>query len=107
MRFAPRSLKGGTLALIVLTGVLFASGRPASAHDGISDQIARLTVQLSNDPANPVLLLRRAELYRATRQWKKALNDLDRVARLDPTIETVNLGRAKVLLDAGQPRGAV
>lgn len=107
MLMRSQSRKRGKLAVLALTVALIVWGGPASAHDGIADQIARLSVQLSNDPRNSMLLLRRAELYRAVRQWKNALGDLDRVSALDPTIEAVDLVRAQVLLGAGQPRGAI
>jgi hypothetical protein len=57
-----RRIRGMT-GVLVLASTLIVCG-PASARDGLAETIARLTVQISHDPSNSALLLRRGELYR-------------------------------------------
>jgi tetratricopeptide (TPR) repeat protein len=88
-----------------VAGVLCAS--VAAAHDGIEEQIAALTTQISTSPADPDLRLRRADLYRVGQRWAEALADLDDVARLDPAMEAPDLVRAQVFFDTGAWKRAV
>jgi tetratricopeptide (TPR) repeat protein len=80
---------------------------PAFAHDGINAQIARLTIELEGNPDNASLWLRRGELFRANRQWREALADLDRAARLDASLARVELVRAHVFLESSRPHDAI
>ena len=95
------------LGICLFTAIACLNAWPASGHDGIDEQIARLTIQIANRPTAPDLLVRRAELYRESRRWNNALVDLDRAAALDPALTTADLVRANVLLDAGRPRDAI
>jgi tetratricopeptide (TPR) repeat protein len=79
----------------------------ASAHDGLDAQIASVTAQIAADATRADLFVRRGELHRAARHWTEALADLDRAASLDPALSSVDLVRARVLLDAGRATDAV
>jgi predicted Zn-dependent protease len=76
------------------------------AHDGIHEQIAELTKQIERDPKNAFLYLKRGELHRLHRDWNSALADYERAAQLDPNLAAVDLGRGKMLFEAGWPQSA-
>ncbi|MGH9658629.1 MAG: tetratricopeptide repeat protein, partial [Bryobacteraceae bacterium] len=95
-----------TATLAVVSALLLGPGF-VLAHDGLREQIAAITAQIAHDPQNVDLLARRAELYRATRQWKAALADLDRVHAIDPRMAAADLTRARVLLATGQVSASV
>src|SRR5215210_4605900 len=79
---------------LTIAAALLLLSQPSSAHDGVADQIARLSAQIIRDPANAALLCRRGELYGAAHQFKEAPADIDAAVRIDPTIEIVDLIRA-------------
>ncbi len=95
------------------------AGTPlAFGHADLLALIDIVTKQIEADQKNANLYLRRGELYRAHADWKLAEGDYDRVAQLDPKLNTVDFcrgrlcfesgenGRARALLDkflAGQP----
>ena len=88
-----------TLALLFsgwVIGVL-----PAVAHGPIDEQIATLSEQLQQDPQNAVLYLKRGALHSHHRDWNAALADYERAARLDRTLDVVDLARGRTLLAAG------
>lgn len=93
--------------LLALTVSLVLAQHFPKGHNGLTEQIVAITAQIASNPANPGLLVRRAELYRFARQWQQALDDLDRATHLDPAIATVDLARAHVLLESGNHRAAV
>jgi tetratricopeptide (TPR) repeat protein len=77
------------------------------AHNGLADRIAAITAQIVKNPTSGELLVRRAELYRFSRQWREALADLDRASTLDPAMAAVDLARAHVFLEVGHQQAAV
>ena len=74
------------------------------AHDGLHEQVAKVTARITLDPRNASLFLQRGELHRMHGNWSSATRDYDRAGRLDPTLAAVDLGRGLLLLDRG--RGA-
>lgn len=80
---------------------LLASGRSAAAHDGLHEEIARLSSAIERDPCSAELHLRRAELHRLHRDWNAALSDLRRAEALDPRLDGLYLAGARIQLDAG------
>lgn len=89
-----------TAAILLL--VLFATG--IAAHEGLHEQIARITERLARQPRNAALVLERGELHRLHGDWKRASRDYDRAQRIDPGLATVDLCRGLLSLDRG--RGA-
>ena len=79
---------------------------PAAAHEGIYEQIAQVTRQVRQDPHNPVLYLKRGELFRLLKEWDSALADYDRATTLDPTSVEVDYFRGRMWAEAHQPRRA-
>ena len=78
----------------------------ASAHPDLLDQIRVVTGQILQKPTNAELYLKRGELYRHHRDWTAASKDYEEAAKLDPTLSRVELARARMWLDAGQPKSA-
>ena len=76
------------------------------AHGAVHEQIVALTREMEKNPKDGELYLRRAELYRVHRSWDEALADYDEAARLNPELQGVHLGRAKMLLEADWPKSA-
>ena len=106
MRFKSHGVRRRASIVAVLIALL-AYPSFSRAHDSVTQQIARVTAELKNDPGNARLLLRRGELRRMNREWREALADLDRAADRDPALTRVHLVRAHVLLDASRPSDAV
>jgi tetratricopeptide (TPR) repeat protein len=92
---------------VAVTAALLLAQQFPGAHDGLAERIAAITTQIVQNPASGALLVRRAELYRFSRQWREALADLDRASTLDPAMAAVDLARAHVFLDVGHQQAAV
>ncbi|CAN5667256.1 hypothetical protein BH20ACI3_BH20ACI3_24240 [soil metagenome] len=78
----------------------------APAHDGLHEQIVELTARIKHAPHNASLYLKRGELYRLHRDWRRAAADYDRAARLQPALSVVDLARGTMLFEAGRPQAA-
>ena len=65
-------------------------------------QIEEVSRQLTNDPGNALLYVKRAELYRQHQDGKEAEADLETAGRLDPKLPTVHLCRGRLLADSGR-----
>ena len=90
-------------ALAVVFALLCASGAlVVSAHDGLHEQLAEVSARLRRDPRNASLYLKRGELYRLHREWRRAAADYDRAARLDPRLAAVDFARGRMLFEAGR-----
>ena len=83
-----------------LVAVVIAHPTISLAHDGIAGQIARCRSHRILPSAE--LLVRRADLYRVSREWALALADLDRAEQLDRSLAAVNLVRGQVFLGQGR-----
>src|SRR5262245_15877102 len=92
--------------LIVAIGRAFIWPESLAAHEGLKEQIAAITAQLSKDPNNVELLARRAELLRLGRQWNDSLRDLERAWQLDSTSPAAELVRARLHLDSGNAKAS-
>lgn len=80
---------------------------PASPHEGLDEQIGRLTAQITREPRDARLYLRRGELHRLHRAWSAASADYAQAARLAPGLAEVRLARARLALDRGRPGAAL
>jgi len=107
-RVSACSLTGARRALTILAiaGALALVQGSAHAHEQLAEQIARVSAQIARLPANAELRVRRAELYRAARQYQQALADLNRASVIDPTLAAIDLVRAHVCLDMRDPAAA-
>jgi tetratricopeptide (TPR) repeat protein len=65
-----------------------------------------VTARIKRTPRDATLYLKRGELYRIHRDWKRAAADYDRAARLQPTLSFVDLARGKMFFEAGRAQFA-
>ncbi len=65
-----------------------------------------MSARLRREPRNASLYLKRGELYRLHRDWRRAAADYERAARLDPRLAAVDFARGRMLFEAGQNRAA-
>ena len=76
------------------------------AHEGLHEQIVAITAKIRLDPKNASLYLKRGELHRLHRDWRRAAADYNRAARLEPQLHVVDLARGKMLFESGRPMRA-
>ena len=81
--------------------IILASGwlaRPAVgfAHGLLHDQIAAMNAEIEKQPANPELLLRRAELRRLHEEWDEAAHDIAAARDAGAAAGAVAFARARV-----------
>lgn len=86
--------------------VVFLLPFPASAHEGLPEQIVATTVKIKRDPKNASLYLQRGELYRLHGKWNRADADYQHALRLDPSLSIVNLARGNMLFESRRYREA-
>lgn len=77
-----------------------------AAHDEIVEQIELVSRQIAADPENAMLYVQRGELYRINQDWASALADVDRAAKLDPSLTIVLYARGMIELESGRPAAA-
>jgi predicted Zn-dependent protease len=77
------------------------------AHADLQIQIDALSSQISQNPHNANLFLRRGELYRIHEEWDAAESDFNTASQLDPHLSAVLLARGRMLLAAGKPKSAI
>lgn len=72
------------------------------AHTATHQRIDQLSAQIQAEPRAVTLYLKRAELYRAHRDWDNALKDYHKVATLEPNHAELDfyIGRMRVESDA-------
>ncbi len=88
----------------VLFGLSFGLlGSPAGAHPPIEDALRRLAPEALTGTAAARAYLERGELERLEREWDLALADYTRAEALAPSLPGLDLARAELLLDRGQP----
>lgn len=87
------------LIVLFLTSSLF-------AHDEVEEQIELVSRQIAADPENAMLYVQRGELHRLHEDWPAAHADLDRAAKLDPSLTIVHYARGMVELESGRPAAA-
>jgi tetratricopeptide (TPR) repeat protein len=83
-------------SLFIFTGAIY-------AHPPWDEQLDELAEQIQEDPLNPSLYVRRADLKKELGRFKGALIDYDRAAEIDPGLDIVDLGRGQLYLEAEDP----
>ncbi len=110
MQLAPAPLAArlarGSLPLLLLAS-LAAAPRGAAAHEPLAPSLAGLDRALRETPADLRLRLRRAELLRLAGAFDEAEAELDAVAALAPRLPGLDLARAQLALDRGDPDAAL
>jgi len=95
--------RNATLPALLLLLVLTPG---AAAHEGLHEQIMRITERLAREP-NAELFLQRGELHRLHGNWKSAERDYLRARKLHPGLTTVDLCRGLLSLDRGRGEEAL
>ena len=104
MAFVPLHRASG--ASLVIAAALLGPIPMAMAHGPTDHEITDLTQRIEAGPVGAAEFLRRGELYRLQHEWKLALADYDRSARLDPSSPAVQVCRAALYLDQDRPAQA-
>lgn len=76
------------------------------AHGDFHTLITSANQDIEKDPKNPELYLRRGELYRLHQQYDSAQADFNTAETLSPGLPSLDLYRARLLLDTGWPLSA-
>lgn len=90
-----------SLVLVVLLSI-----STSFAHPDLILQIEALGEQLSVDPDNTELLVKRGDLYRRHEDFENAARDFEAARAADPNYPATDLLEARLLLDIGQPEPA-
>lgn len=85
----------------IYTLLLCAVPYTTPGHGDLHEQIAAVSGELARDPANSALYLKRANLYRQHREWKLALEDLNKAKSAEP--EQALYLQGVTLSEAGRP----
>ena len=101
---SPASTRSLRILLLGLVTALIA--HPATAHDAPAGPIAELTRVLRAHPDSLELYLQRGELRRITGDVARAAADYDQVERRDPAHPRLEVCRAALALDTGDPAQA-
>jgi tetratricopeptide (TPR) repeat protein len=98
-----QTLSGRSVRAVAFAAVLCGiAPTRAAAHGDVHGQIADLTLRIAASPGDARLYFRRGELHRFHGELSAALADYDSVARLDPALAEVDLGRGKALFEEGR-----
>lgn len=82
--------------------LLVLAAMAAFAHGDLHEQIEKTTREITANPGNAALYLKRGELHRLHRESAPAFADYAQAERLDRTIAGVDLGRARAFADQKQ-----
>ena len=93
-------VRGTRLLVCSVLGML--AVHPVAGHGDLHDQIAGVTAQIQTAPARADLYLKRAGLHFHHQEWSEAASDYDRAEKLDPALQAVHLGRAKLFMAMGR-----
>ncbi|WP_395739113.1 hypothetical protein [Prosthecobacter sp.] len=88
-------MKGAVMA------VLLAGAQIASGHGSFHEMMEELAYELKERPEDSTLYVRRTRLYLEHEDWKAALVDIERAARLGSDTSELDLLRAQALAQAG------
>ncbi|MGI9239606.1 MAG: tetratricopeptide repeat protein [Verrucomicrobiales bacterium] len=94
------SLTGRLLGALIL-GAL-AVGSSVRAHEDILLRIGELNEAIERDETSPELLVSRAALYLAHKDWNRSLADYRAAIAADPDLAAAHLGMARCYLGKGK-----
>ena len=87
---------------VLLMGSILLSSTPLQAHQELLLQIEQLDDQISKDPQNTELLIRRGDLYRRHGDWSAAETDFQMVRDLDSDHSSIDFFEGRLLVASGQ-----
>lgn len=101
-----RAFKQVRLAFVA--GLLLALFAPlrVGAHADMLLQIDEVSKEISKDPANAELYLRRSQLRREHAEYETSYADIEKAFFLAPQLPTIDLMRGRLFLDWGWPLSA-
>jgi len=89
------------LCLLLVCSALL-PGLQLQAHQDLLLQIEQLDHQISKDPQNTELLIRRGDLYRRHGDWRAAESDFQTVRKLSPNHSSIDFFEGRLLVTSGQ-----
>jgi len=95
------------IALLSLSFLGMAAAPRILAHPEWEAQIDAVTAEITVQPTNAALLLRRADLHRQHAEFAAAHGDISAAQRLQPGLPGSEFLRARIFLDEGKPREAL
>lgn len=99
--------QGPAISQALLLLCLCIPGSKLAAHADIELRIEEISGQISDQPGDAGLYLKRAELYRFHFDWPAAAADYEKVRKLEPQHRELDFLEARFFLDSGQPRKAL
>lgn len=98
----------GFVATLLLLVSLSLAGMPraARAHADLLLQIEEVTREIEKNSKDPELYIRRGELHRAHVDWEAAYADYEKALALNPALETIDILRGRLFVEAGWPLSA-
>ena len=87
--------------------ILLVLALPCPAHTDLQLQIDKLTHDLSSDPANTDLLMKRGDLHRRHQDWGLAHDDFARVRQIDPGHPYIDWFAGRLEVEAGEPQKGI
>ena len=87
---------------LIFIAIFLLAGLPLYAHQDLLLQIEQLDKQISKDPQNTELLIRRGDLYRRHGDWNAAEIDFQRVRKLSPDHTSIDWYEGRLLVTSGQ-----
>lgn len=90
------------LFVLGLLGGLMLFARPLGAHADLVLQIEDFSEQISENPQDTELLIRRGDLYRRHGDWAAAEDDFQSVRELTPDHPMVDWYEGRLLIEAGR-----
>lgn len=97
-----RSRAGFAAMAIVLLGL----SPLARAHGSLHDRIADVTRRITSAPADAALLVERSDLLRLECRFAEAASDLERAARIAPSLSGLDVRRGALALARGDAAAA-
>jgi len=94
------------LCLLLVCSALL-PGLPLYAHQDLLLQIEQLDEQISSDPQNTELLIRRGDLYRRHGDWNAAKIDFQMVRELSPDHPSIDWYEGRLLVASGQNEAGI
>ena len=89
--------------LFIVLGCLLTLSTPLIAHQDLLLQIEQLTEQLTKEPENTELLLKRGDLYRRHGEWSAGEIDFQKIRELSPDHPLIDWFEGRLLVEANRP----
>ena len=95
-----------SLAILAATHFFALAPGDVIAHADLLIQIEEVTREIEKNPRDSELYVRRGELHRAHVEWEAAYADYEKALALNPRLETIDILRGRLFVEAGWPLSA-